>query len=76
MAYEIESTAGVIMGVYEGATPAEALAAMHRDAGYDVRAEGDRVVFPDAETERICGGLDDWLVREVSTRTYRIEECA
>lgn len=32
--YQITSSEGVDMGIYEGATPAEALDAMARDAGY------------------------------------------
>jgi hypothetical protein len=65
MTYKIESKAGQQMGEYEGATAAEALAAMHRDAGYStVRAEGDHVIFPDAETADICGDVDAWIVTE------------
>lgn len=60
--YKIESKAGETMGTFEGASAAEALAAMHRDAGYDVRAEDGALVFRSDEDERLCGGLDDWRV--------------
>lgn len=64
--YQITSKAGADYGEWTADTAAEALAAMHRDAGYDdVTALGDEVVFPDSETEEMCGGLDAWLVREV-----------
>lgn len=34
MLYQIESTAGVILGIYEGETARDAVAAMHADAGH------------------------------------------
>lgn len=37
--YQITSSAGVDMGIYEGSTPAEALDAMARDAGYRDQAD-------------------------------------
>jgi hypothetical protein len=44
--YKIISSAGVDMGTYEGATEAEALDAMARDAGYRDQAEATDVVGP------------------------------
>jgi hypothetical protein len=64
--YYIEGKAqGAVMGIYQGADPAEALASMHRDAGYDVRAEGGSMIFGDDETRELCGDLDAWHVAPV-----------
>ena len=46
-------------GVFEGADPAEAVAAMFCDDGYDVSAKGGKLVFPDPETARLCGDLGE-----------------
>ena len=45
----------------------EALASMHRDAGYDVAIDetGTELVFASEGDERLCGGLDVWRVQEV-----------
>jgi len=64
--YEILTLLGTSsFGHYTGRTPADALAAMHVDAGYRVRAEGDTLIWHDAADEAICGGLDLWQVRRV-----------
>ncbi len=64
--YQITSRAGKEFGVWSGASPAAALAAMHRDAGYSkVRAQGGAVIFADADSARVCGGLDSWEVRRI-----------
>ena len=64
--YTITSGAGQTMGTYSGETAAHALAAMHRDAGYPrVRVEDGEIVFPDADTESLCGGLAAWTVTPV-----------
>ena len=74
-AYEITTESGFFHGIYEGSSPAEALAAHHVDAGYPgVRAEGDTIVWPDSETERLCGGLDRWTIEEVAVGIYRVED--
>jgi hypothetical protein len=44
--YKIISSAGVNMGTFEGATEAEALDAMARDAGYRDSAEAAEVAGP------------------------------
>lgn len=54
MKYQIESKAGVIFGIYEGADKKEAFLAMLRDSG----DEGDYGA-PHVGTE------DDWIITEV-----------
>lgn len=51
--YQIESTAGVIFGVYEGETPEDAFAAMCADAGDEPGSEA-------------AGSAADWLISEVT----------
>jgi hypothetical protein len=64
--YEISTLLGTSsFGHYTGRTPADALAAMHVDAGYRVRAEDGELIWHDAADEAICGGLDLWTVRPV-----------
>jgi len=64
--YEISTLLGTSsFGHYTGHTPADALASMHRDAGYRVTVEGDTLIWHDAADEAICGGLDLWQVRRV-----------
>lgn len=63
MYFSIRSSGGQLMGAYNGVSRADALAAMHRDAGYPrVRAEGEEVVFPDEDTAELCGGMSRWTV--------------
>jgi hypothetical protein len=60
---------GLDYWIYAGYCAADALARMHRAAGYvAVRAERGELIFPDAETARICGGFDSWCVVEVPLR--------
>jgi hypothetical protein len=61
--YEISTLSGTSYGTYRGRTPADALAAMHTDAGYRVTAEAGELLWHDAADEVICGGLDRWHVR-------------
>ena len=62
--YEISTLLGTSsFGHYEGRTPADALAAMHRDAGYRVTAEDGELIWHDDADEVTCGGLDRWHVR-------------
>jgi hypothetical protein len=62
--YEISTLLGYSsFGHYEGRTPADALAAMHRDAGYRVAVEDGELIWHDDADEVLCGGLDRWHVR-------------
>ena len=62
--YEISTLLGYSsFGHYEGRTPADALAAMHGDAGYRVTAEDGELIWHDDADEVLCGGLDRWNVR-------------
>ena len=64
--YEISTPRGTSsFGHYTGRTPADALCAMHVDAGYRVAVEGDTLIWHDAADEALCGGLDLWTVRRV-----------
>ena len=65
--YRIESLAGVDHGTWIGDTAGEALARMHREAGYHVdvlidRRGGERLLFASDEDAAICGGLDEWHI--------------
>ena len=62
--YEISTLLGSsTFGHYEGRTPADALAAMHTEAGYRVHAEDGTLIWHDDADEVLCGGLDRWNVR-------------
>ena len=61
--YEISTLSGTSYGTYQGRTPADALAAMHRDAGYRVTSEDGELIWHDDADEVTCGGLDRWNVR-------------
>ena len=61
--YEISTLSGTSYGTYQGRTPADALAAMHLEAGYRVAVEGDTLIWHDDADEVTCGGLDRWNVR-------------
>jgi hypothetical protein len=64
--FQVVSKAGANFGVWSGTSAVDVLAQMHRDAGYAaVRVEDGELVFPDAETAELCGGLDAWSVKEV-----------
>lgn len=60
--HEISNKYGVPLGWYRAESEEAALAQMHQDAGYDVRLHEGELVFPDAETERLCGGRGKWRV--------------
>ena len=67
--YRIESKAGVNHGEWEGDTAAEALARMHRQAGYDVqvlidRNGGEQLLFASEEDAEICGDVAEWCIAE------------
>ena len=62
--YEISTLlGGTTFGHYAGRTPADALAAMHVEAGYRVAAEDGELIWHDDADEVLCGGLDRWNVR-------------
>lgn len=67
--YRIVSEAGIDMGLWQGETAAEALLALHRDAGYSeqqVWLGGDgELHFDSDDTRELCGGIDDWLTEMV-----------
>ena len=53
-------------GIYEGQTKAQALCAMHTDAGYNVSVdEDDELVFECQEDRGLCGDVDAWVLEEV-----------
>lgn len=58
---------GADFGTVEAGSELDALATMHRDAGYDVAVDetGTELVFASEGDERLCGGLDVWRVQEV-----------
>lgn len=62
MTYTITSKAGADHGTWAGRTPAEALAAMHRAAGYEVSADGDTMVWASDGDRQLCGDLRDWII--------------
>lgn len=62
------SNATTDMGEYKGTCKADALRAMHEDAGYQgVTVLYGDLYFEDPETEAICGGMDTWAVEPVDT---------
>ena len=73
--YRITSKAGGAHGIWDADSPAEALLALLRDAGYGentVWVEDDHLTFSDDGTPQsgatyreMCGDLDDWLIEEV-----------
>lgn len=76
MTYLIRSTGGHEYGLFEGATPAEALLALHRDAGYGpdvVSMDGGRLRFAEgdgvsASPRDLLGDVDDWEIVPASER--------
>lgn len=57
--FQIESTAGVVFGIYDGETEDEAFAAMVEDSG------GHAV---DCDGVSTSGSLENWIIREVTPR--------
>jgi hypothetical protein len=86
--YQIESAAGVVLGIYEGESESDAIAAMYRDAGYpdgltperdgdtDVTADvtAHEVVFSAGEALRYWQGDDSR--RDGHTDEHRAEAVA
>lgn len=64
--YRITSSAGLDHGDWQGESPAHALAAMHRDAGYDVTvSDAGDLEFAHPDDAELRGGRDAWSVEEV-----------
>lgn len=67
--YRITSRSGADHGTYSGATPAEALLAMHRDAGYGPDVvwldEDSDPVFCDDQMRYALGGVTDWHIEPI-----------
>lgn len=64
--YQIESEAGQLMGIYEGERRLDALAAMHRDAGYECSVVGHVITFRSADEAEICGSVDAWIITAIA----------
>lgn len=64
--YRIMSKAWVDFGFYQGRTEAEALANMHKDAGYQVEYHeySDSLIFKRPDDEEVCGNVDDWEFKQ------------
>lgn len=63
--YQIASKAGVFMGTFAADTPAAALLALHRHAGYgadQVWLVNDELVFSDGAAQRLLGDVDAWII--------------
>lgn len=70
-AYQISNSVGTVAGVFEGFGRADALAAMHRRAGYSARAERGEVVFESQEHADLCGGVAEWIITPVNKKAGR-----
>lgn len=67
MIYRITLTeTGQHCGHWHGTSPADALAAMHRNAGHaDVRVGPfGTIIWPDEDTLAVCGDVEDWTITE------------
>ncbi len=66
---------GADFGCFDAASELDALATMHRDAGYDVTMDetGTELVWDDADDAALCGGLDVWRVQEVPAGVHHID---
>lgn len=64
--YQIESKAGVIVGIYEGFNEAHALCKMHENAGYiTMLTDNNNVTFFDDKHKDICGDIHNWIIKEI-----------
>lgn len=70
--YQISSKAGADYGIYTADSPAEALSKLHTDAGYSVSVRGGELVFESDEDATLCGGVDDWTIRELTETAIEI----
>ena len=59
---------GADFGTFEAGSEVDALATMHREAGYDVavREDGAELVFASDADRDLCGDVDAWIVRRVA----------
>jgi hypothetical protein len=72
--YHITSKAGLDMGIYEGASKAEALCALHKDAGYWCHVEDDVILFRCDQDSFVCGQVKDWHFDECCAPDATTEE--
>ena len=69
MTYRIWSKAGLEFTEWTpivADSPAEALAIIHRDAGYVVSVLDDDVVFSNSDDAAACGYVSDWIIKGVT----------
>lgn len=66
MKFEINSRRGSSFGIWDGATPLEALVAMHTEAGYECSVGEDNVDFERPSDEALAGGLENWHIVQIS----------
>ena len=66
--FNISSAFNVDYGQWSGDTPADALLALHREAGYDenqVWLEDGELQFKNEEYRRLIGDTSDWQIERV-----------
>lgn len=62
--WTITSKAGTPMGDWAGETAADALAAMHQEAGYECRAIDGEVVLENEDHRAVAGGVANWIIEQ------------
>jgi hypothetical protein len=69
--YKITSRAWMFMGEFIAESKEEALVQLNKIAGYKskIDPESGMIVYPDEETERLCGHVEDWIIEEVDEET-------
>lgn len=71
--YNITSQSSLDYGIFDGDTPADAFAAMCRDAGYDVTVVNGEVVFASDRDAEECGHEEDWFITSLPAIGARVE---